>query len=190
MGRRRIQESGIRSRKSGRGLVARELFSAFLVFLLVFSLKPFPAVAQHAGHSMPAPGVEKKAEIPLGRETSSSRSFLLEGFKVSFLIRGMTEHKKMIKDMNMKVEVDPQATHNIAVVLTDTRTNQPVHDAIVKMKVINPKGEDQIKVPDFTPTMNQFSADFVLAEKGRYQILILFKSGDQKRAVGFYYFLP
>jgi hypothetical protein len=102
----------------------------------------------------------------------------------------MAAHKKMLKEMKMKVEINPQATHNIAVVLTDTRTNQPVHDAIVKMKVINPKGEDQIKVPDFTPAMNQFSADFVLAEKGKYQILILFKSGDQKRAVGFYYFLP
>ena len=87
----------------------------------------------------------------------------------------------------MKVEIDPQATHNIAVTLTDTRTSQGVHDAIVKMKVISPKGKDQIKLLDYTPAMNQYGGDFILSDKGRYQILILFKFGGKKQAAGFYY---
>ena len=187
MGKRRIQESGIRSQKSGRSLVPRELFSAFLVFLLAFSLGPLSAVAQHAGHQAPAAAGEKKTEAPPGEETPLTRTFLLEGFKTSFSIVALAEHKKMLKDMKMKIEVDPQATHNIALTLTDTRTNQMVSDAIVKMKVINPQGKDQIKLLDFTPAMNQYAGDFNLSDKGRYQILILFKSSGMKRAAGFYY---
>ena len=101
----------------------------------------------------------------------------------------MAEHKKMLKDMKMKAEVDPQATHNIAVTLTDTRSNLPVSDAVVKMKVIDPKGKEQIKLLDFIMGMNQYAGDFTLSEKGRYQILILFKAGGKKQAAGFYYAL-
>jgi len=186
---RRIKESGIRNQKFGRKLVSRELFSAFFVFLLAFSLGPLSAAAQHAGHQAPAAAGEKKTEAPPGKETSLTRTFLLEGFKASFSIMDMASHKKMLKDMNMKIEIDSQATHNIAVTLTDTRTNQVVHDAAVKMKVINPKGKDQIKLLDFTPAMNQYAGDFNLSDKGRYQVLILFKSGGMKRTAGFYYSL-
>jgi hypothetical protein len=101
----------------------------------------------------------------------------------------MAEHKKMLKDMKMNMEVDPQATHNIAVTLTDTRTNLPLTDAVVKMKVIDPKGKAQIKLLDFILAMNQYAGDFTLSGKGRYQILILFKTAGKKQAAGFYYTL-
>jgi len=169
------------------------LILTFLFFIFFWS---FSAIAQHqhqhGGMSMPGmPGMEgeKKMEPSVGRETSSSRTFLLNDFKASFSIMAMPEHKKMLKDMKMKVEVDPQATHNIAVILTDTRTNQPISDAVVKMKVIDPKGKEQTKLLDFTMGMNQYAGDFTLSEKGRYQILILFKAGGKKEAAGFYYAL-
>ena len=165
-----------------------------LTFWLSIFLWPFSAIAQHqhGGMSMPGmPGMEggKQGEVTLGNEASSSRTFLVDGVKASFSIMNMAEHKKMLKDMKMNVEVDPQATHNIAVTLTDTRTNLPLNDAVVKMKVIGPKGKAQIKLLDFTPAMNQYAGDFTLSEKGRYQILILFKSGGKKQAAGFYYAL-
>ena len=165
-----------------------------LAFLLFIFFRPFSAIAQHqhGGMSMPGmPGMEgeKKMEPSIGRETSPSRTFLLEGVKASFSIMNMADHKKMLKDMKMKVEVDPQATHNIAVTLTDTRTNQPISDAVVKMKVIDPEGKEQTKLLDFTMAMNQYAGDFTLPGKGRYQILILFKTSAEKRAAGFYYVL-
>lgn len=152
---------------------------------------PVLAQHQHGGHSMPdMPGMEgeKKTEMAPGDESSPTRAFLLEGgFKASFSIRPMAEHKKMLQEMKMKAEVDPQATHNIAVTLTDTRSNLPVTDAVVKMKLIDPKGTEQLKVLDFTQSMNQYSGDFTLSAKGKYQILILFKSGGKKYPAGFYY---
>jgi len=76
----------------------------------------------------------------------------------------------------MKIEVDPQATHNIAVTLSNTRSNLPVMDAVVKMKIIDPQGKEETKLLDFVQAMNQYAGDFALSEKGKYQILILFKS--------------
>jgi hypothetical protein len=152
----------------------------------------FPAMAQHqhGGPPPPASGGEKKMEPGLGAETSPSRTFLLEGnIKAAFSIMPMADHKKMLQDMKMKVDVDPQATHNIAVSLTDTRSNLPLADALVKIKVIGPKGNEQIKMLDFTQAMNQYAGDFALSEKGKYQILILFKSSGKKYPAGFYYLL-
>ena len=167
------------------------IFISILALLMGLFLGILPAVAQHqhGAPSAPAPGGEKKVEPSMGQEASSSRAFLLDGVKASFSIMAMAEHKKMLKDMKMKVEVDPQATHNIAVTLTDTRSNQRIKEAVVKMKVIGPKGKEEIKVLDPIPAMNQYAGDFTLREKGRYQIMILFKAGGQKRAAGFYYLL-
>lgn len=169
-----------------------KLFFTIPALLLAIFLLPYLAVAQHQHGGMPGmPGMEgeKKMEPSVGKETSPSRTFLLEGVKASFTIMNMAEHKKMLKDMKMKIEVDPQATHNIAVTLTDTRTNQPISDALVKMKVIDPKGKTQGKLLDFTIVMNQYAGDFTLSGKGRYQILILFKANSKKQAAGFYYTL-
>ena len=160
--------------------------------LLAICLWYFPAMAQHqhGGPPPPASGGEKKMESAVGAETSSSRTFLLEGnIKAAFSIMPMADHKKMLQDMKMKVEVAPQATHNIAVTLTDTGSNLPLTDAVVKMKIIPPKGTEQIKLLDFTQAMNQFAGDFTLSEKGKYQILILFKSGGKKHPAGFYFVL-
>jgi hypothetical protein len=55
------------------------------------------------------------------------------------------------------------------------------------MKVVSPRGKEQIKLLDAIPAMNQYGQDFTLSEKGRYQVLILFRTGGQKTAAGFYY---
>ena len=164
-------------------------FISILTLLMGLILATLPAVAQHphGGHSSPAPGGEKEKESSLSEESSPRRTFLLDGVKASFSMMAMAEHKKMLKEMKMKVEVDPQATHHIAVTLTDTRSNQPVSNAVVKMKVISPRGKEQVKLLDAVPAMNQYGQDFDLTEKGRYQVLILFRNGGKKTAAGFYY---
>ncbi len=165
----------------------------FAVLMLVLSASFLLATAfpqhQHGGMSgMPGMGEEAKPATTLGDEASSNRTFLLQGgVKAAFSIMAMTEHKKMLQDMKMKVEIDPQATHNIAVTLSNTQTNLPLTNAVVKMKVIDPKGKDQVKLLDFIAGMNQYAGDFTLSGKGRYQILILFKAGGKKEAAGFYY---
>jgi len=162
------------------------------VFLAVFLTAPW-GWAQHQHGGMPGmTGLEseKRTEPAIGNETSSRRAFLLEGgAKASFSITAMADYRKMLQDMKMKVEVDPQATHNIAVTLTATRSNLAITGAVVKMKIITPAGKEQTKLLDFIQAMNQYAGDFTLSEKGKYQILILFKSNEEKYPAGFYYIL-
>ena len=170
--------------------------SLLLLWVLFLSFLNSQASAQHAGHSQSGHGASSSPSSPkvdssMGQETSRVRAFLLEGeVKASFSIMTLEEHKKMLRDMKMKVEVDPKATHNIAVVLTDTRSNQPIHDGVVKIKVISPQGKEEVRLLDSIPAMKQFVGDFTLNEKGRYQILVLFKAKGKKHATGFYYRLP
>jgi hypothetical protein len=161
-----------------------------LYFLLgaLWLAVPIWAQHQHGPAQAPAAGGEQKAESRTGDETSLIRVFILDGrVKAQFAITPMAAHKKMLREMKMKVEPDPRATHNIAVTLISAGTNLPVNEAVVKMKVISPAGREEVKLLDQIPAMKQYSGDFALAEKGRYQILILFKADGKKQAGGFYY---
>jgi hypothetical protein len=55
------------------------------------------------------------------------------------------------------------------------------------MKVIDPKGKDQVKMLKYEGDMKSYDAYFNLPEKGKYQVMILFKTGDQKKTAGTYY---
>ena len=41
-----------------------------------------------------------------------SKDVLVEGVKVSFMVMANENHKKMLKDMNMKDDIEPGSTHN------------------------------------------------------------------------------
>ena len=164
-----------------------KIWVAFVLVALFFAV-PGRAQHQHGSPQTLAGGGGQKEESRTGDEASANRVFILNGrLKAQFAITPMAEHQKMLRAMKMKVEPDPRATHNIAVTLISVSTNLPFNEAVVKMKVISPKGQEEVKLLDQIPAMNQYSGDFPLAEKGRYQILILFKAEGKKQAGGFYF---
>jgi hypothetical protein len=55
------------------------------------------------------------------------------------------------------------------------------------MKVVDPKGKDQIKNLKYEGSMKSYDAYFSLPEKGKYELLVLIKAGDQKKTAGVYY---
>jgi hypothetical protein len=116
-----------------------------------------------------------------------TKEVLVEGVKVSFQIMANMDHKKMLKDMKMKEDIEPGTTHNITVILKDDKTQKEITDAQINMKVVDPKGKDQIKTLRYEGEMKSYDAYFNLKEKGKYQVLILFKVGEQKRTAGIYY---
>jgi hypothetical protein len=142
----------------------------------LFFLSSF-ASAQHQHGGAPAGGAMKM----------ESKDVLVEGVKVSFTVMVNDEHRKMLKDMNMKEDIESGTTHNITVVLKDEKTGKEITTAQVNMKVVNPKGKDLIKPLKYEDTMKSYDAYFDLKEKGKYQVMILFKVGEQKRAAGIYY---
>jgi hypothetical protein len=146
------------------------------LFVGLFVLSSFAfAQHQHGGMSM---GDSMKME---------SKDVLVEGVKVSFTVMANDSHKKMLQDMKMKEDIEPGTTHNITVVLKDQKTQREITDAQVNMKVVDPKGKDQIKLLKYDDMMKSYDAYFSLPEKGKYQIMVLFKVGDQKKTAGVYW---
>jgi len=121
---------------------------------------------------------------PMKMET---KEVLVEGVKVTFQIMANDEHKKMLKDMKMKEDIESGTTHNITVTLKDEKSQKEVTNAQINMKVVDPKGKDQIKPLKYEGEMKSYDAYFNFPDKGKYQVMILFKVGDQKRTAGIYY---
>ena len=146
-----------------------------VLFAILLAYAPF-AGAQH-GHGGGA------KEEPMKMET---KDVLVEGLKISFSVMTNNEHRKMLKDMKMKDVAEPDTTHNVTVTLKDQH-DKDITDAQINMKVIDPNGKDQIKPLKYEDMMKSYDAYFNLKEKGKYQILVLVKTGDQKRTAGIYY---
>lgn len=149
-------------------ILAMSVVGLFLLSSLSF--------AQH-GHG-PMKGEGMKME---------TKEVLVEGVKVVFQIMVNEEHKKMLKDMKMKDDIEPGTTHNITVTLKDEKTQKEITDAQINMKVVDPKGKDQIKALKYEEMMKSYDTYFNLPEKGKYQVMVLFKIGEKKRTAGIYY---
>ena len=157
--------------------MVRRVISVVGVF--IFCLFTFVAISlaqhSHGGMSM---------GTPMKMDT---REVLVEGVKVSFQIMANDEHQKMLKDMKMKEDIEPATTHNITVTLKDEKSQKEITDAKINMKVVDPKGKDQIKTLKYEGEMKSYDAYFNLPEKGKYQIMILAKTGEKKIPAGIYY---
>lgn len=147
-----------------------------LAVVVALVLLPSISPAQHQ-HGM-AMGDEMKMD---------SKEVLVEGVKVVFQIMTNEEHRKMLADMNMKEEPEAGTTHNIAVTLADEKSHNEVTNAEIIMKVIDPAGKSQIKTLKPDTMMKYYNNYFNLSQKGKYQVLIVFKIGDKKRSAGIYY---
>ena len=151
---------------SGLGILVVGLF-----FLSSVSL------AQHS-HGGMSTGTQMKMD---------TKEVLVEGVKVTFQIMANDEHRKMLKDMKMEEIIEPGTTHNITVILKDDETQKEITGAQINMKVVDPKGKDQIKALKYENMMKSYDAYFNLPGKGKYQVMILFKIGDRRRTAGIYY---
>jgi hypothetical protein len=145
----------------------------------LFCLFTFVAIslAQHS-HGGMAMGTPMKMD---------TKEVLVEGVKVTFQIMANDEHQKMLKDMKMKEDIEPGTTHNMTVTLKDEKSQKEITNAQINMKVIDPKGKDQIKTLKYEGEMKSYDAYFNLPEKGKYQVMILAKTGEKKIPAGIYY---
>jgi len=146
--------------------------SVFSFFMFVSVLL---AQHSHGGMSMGTPMKMDTKEV------------LVEGVKVTFQMMANDEHQKMLKDMKMKEDIEPGTTHNITVTLKDEKSQKEMANAQISMKVVDPKGKDQIKPLKYEKEMKSYDAYFNLPEKGKYQVMILAKTGEKKITAGIYY---
>ena len=155
----------------------KKLMSVSLVVIMGLLVLPSLSMAQHSHGGM-------SMGTPMKMDT---REVIVEGVKVTFQIMDNQEHKKMLKDMKMKEDIESGTTHNITVTLKDEKAQKEITDAQINMKVVDPKGKDQIKTLKYEGEMKSYDAYFNLKGKGKYQVMVLFKVGEQKRTAGIYY---
>jgi len=150
-----------------------------VIGVFVFCLVSFVSVSlaqhSHGGMSMGTPMKMDTKEV------------LVEGVKVTFQMMANEEHQKMLKDMKMKEDIEPGTTHNITVTLKDEKAQKEITNAQISMKVVDPKGKDQIKALKYDEMMKSYDAYFNLPAKGKYQVMILAKTGEKKVTAGIYY---
>jgi hypothetical protein len=155
----------------------KKLLSVLGVLVVSLFFLSSVSLAQH-GHGGMSMGTPMKMD---------TKEVLVEGVKVTFQMMANDEHRKMLKEMKMKEDIEAGTTHNMTVTLKDEKTQKEIANALVTMKVVDPKGKDQIKTLKYEGEMKSYDAYFNLPEKGKYQVMILFKVGDQKRTAGIYY---
>ena len=155
---------------------------------LLFCAQPGWAQHQHGSHPSARarrPG-KKKADSITGRRVFLRRIFLLDGSRQGFFrhhAHGRAQEDAPGDENESRGGSPGHPQYRVS--LIDVRSNLPLNEAVVKMKVISPTGKEEVKILDHIPAMNQYSGDFALPEKGRYQILILFKSGEKSRLADF-----
>src|SRR5512139_417239 len=155
----------------------KKLMSVLVVVVTGLFVLSSASLAQHS-HGGMSMGSSMKMD---------TKEVLVEGVKVTFQMMANDEHQKMLKDMKMKEVIEPGTTHNITVMLKDEKTQKEMANAQISMKVVDPKGKDQIKTLKYDGEMKSYDAYFNLPEKGKYQVMVLFKVGEQKKTAGIYY---
>ena len=154
----------------------KKLISTLLVVVVALALVPSISLAQHQH------GATKGEAMKM-----DTKEVLVEGVKVVFQIMTNEEHKKMLIDMKSKEQPEAGTTHNIAVTLVDEKSHKEVTNAEISMKVIDPAGKSQIKALKPDTMMKYYNSYFNLSQKGKYQVLIVFKIGEKKNTAGIYY---
>ena len=155
----------------------KKLMSVLLVIIMGLIILPSLSLAQHS-HGGMSMGSSMKMD---------TKEVLVEGVKVTFQMMANDEHQKMLKDMKMKEDIQPGTTHNFTVTLKDQKSQKEIPDAQITMKVVDPKGKDQIKPLKYEDMMKSYDAYFNLPEKGKYQVMVLAKMGEKKITAGIYY---
>jgi hypothetical protein len=154
------------------------VYFVFAIASVMLAAAPAAWAQKGHGHGSSAGAADMKME---------TREVLVEGVKVTFQIMSNESHRKMLKDMKMKDDIEPGTTHNITVVLEDEKTRQPITDAKIGIKLVDPSNQSQTKNMKYESAMKSYDAYFDLKKKGRYQIMILAVNGDRKHAAGINY---
>jgi hypothetical protein len=88
-----------------------------------------------------------------------------------------------LASMNMK---DPDgATHHVMVKLYDNSSNQPVKEAVGKVKVIGPDKKEQVN--GLKNYNGIFAANFTFNKKDKYGVICLVKINGEKHLFKFWY---
>lgn len=124
---------------------------------------------------------------------ASIKEIAIDGYKLTFEILPHKEFlektkktdKELAKGEEAMLRMDKSMTHHFFITVTDEKSGKEIKDAKVKIKVISPKKENDIKMTMYMT--NHFCHYFKLTEKGKYEILYWVKIKDKDFKGGFYW---
>ena len=102
---------------------------------------------------------------------------VVDGVKATFKV---IDIKAKMEKMGMK------ETHHIMVMFTDAKTGKKLSEGEVTVKVLGPDKAERVK--ELMGMEGGFGSDFVMAQKGKYGVMVRFKLKDGKvRTAKFWY---
>jgi hypothetical protein len=139
------------------------------------------AGAQHQhGHGVPAaPAGKPAAAKPAGQ------SVTIDGFKVTFEVMSMEEHRKHLKSTPGQGQSDHSPSHSFMVTIQDTASKEIISDAKVQYSLTAPSGAKETGTLAWSG--DHYGGGFNPKEKGGYQVQLRIESGGVERAVKFQY---
>jgi hypothetical protein len=155
----------------------KKIIVFFAMFLIICSVMPNMTIAdttheRHGQTQMPA--MTTKGHT--GHTGTLEHTMIEKNIRAEFQIMSLAS-------MNMK---DPNgATHHLMVKLFHDSANHPIKDAVGKVKVIEPNGNEQIN--SLKNYNGIYAANFKFIEKGKYGVICLINIDGKKHLFKFWY---
>lgn len=108
-----------------------------------------------------------------------------EDLEASFMVMRNENHRNMLKNMNLKDDIEPDTTNNIMVKVKETPSGKEIKEENVSIKVVGPDGKEQLKRANYKGSMKTWDAYFVLRENEKYEISVIVEKNGRIQSVGF-----
>lgn len=118
-------------------------------------------------------------------KTGESSTHAAESFKHKAVVDGVRTEFEIMSLAAMKMKDETGATHHVMLKLYGDATGDQIHEAIGKVKVIDPSGAEQIS--DLKNYNGIFAANLTFKDPGKYGIICLFKVNGKKEVIKFWY---
>lgn len=105
-------------------------------------------------------------------------------YMVSYGIETMADHQKMMQDMKVdasKMKMDSNASHHLSLEIFEEKSDKKIEDSKIKIKIFDPSNKTQEKWLEWSNEMKHYWCDLEMKEKGKYGIIVLFKTTDDKK---------
>jgi len=112
-------------------------------------------------------------------------TMIIDDYKVNFHVMDKKAFMSYMDNMGHKDHsMKERMTHYVMMDITD-QDGKKINRAKVKLKVIGPDKKADEKAA--FPMMGSFAAEFHMMGKGKYQVMTLFKAGEEKHSGGFWH---
>jgi len=155
----------------------KKIIVFFAMFLIICSIVPNMTIADttHEGHG----------QTHMPAMTTKGNTSPTGTFKYQAVVKHIRAEFQIMSLASMNMKDPNNATHHVMVTLFNESMNHPIKDAVGKVKVIEPNGNEQIN--SLKNYNGIFAANFSFKKTGKYGVICLVKVGEEKYLFKFWY---